>query len=307
MSQLESIKRMLVIVTKVRSNKQFSSQQELLDNVNDSMNNRGFKSISGKTLERDLKNIEEAFGLTIGFDKKYQRYTIKEDLSTPNERFEELLFNFDLLNELDSNSPLRSFVLAEHHRPPHNENLVRLLTVIRQQHPIQFTYEDYRKNCSFVVSKAHPHYLKESQGRWYLLAFNEGILKSYAIERISDLNIIGHESFKRSMKINVAELYRDCYGIWNDERMPVEDIELSYSALDGHFLKSLPLHHSQRILIDTQEEFRIALRLRITNDFVMALLSRSTSLTVIKPESLRNRLRDIYREALKRNEGMTIG
>ncbi|MBP3750816.1 MAG: WYL domain-containing protein, partial [Prevotella sp.] len=88
---------------------------------------------------------------------------------------------------------------------------------------------------------------------------------------------------------------------WNDPKMPIEDIELSYDALDGRFLKSVPLHHSQRILVDNDEEFRISLRLRITNDFVMELLSRSRSLTVIRPQSLRERVRKVYEEALKRN------
>lgn len=302
MSQLESIKRMLVIITKVRSGRKYHSQQELLNEVNDSMLIRGYKDISGKTLERDFRHIEEAFGLTIGFDAKLGRYAITEDLSNREERLEELLFNFDLLNELDSNSPLRSYVIAEHHRPPRSSIMAYLLAAIREQHPVQFVYEDYRKGTTYQVERALPHYLKESQGRWYLLAFNDAKLKSYAVERISNLCILETETFSRRMNIDVAELYRDCYGIWNDERMPIEDIELSYSPLDGRFLKSLPLHPSQRILVDNDHEFRIALRLRITNDFVMALLSRSTSLTVLKPESLRNRVRDIYREALKRHE-----
>lgn len=302
MSQLESIKRMLVIITKVRSGRKYLSQQELLNEVNDSMLIRGYKDISGKTLERDFRHIEEAFGLTIGFDARLGRYAITEDLSNREERLEELLFNFDLLNELDSNSPLRSYVIAEHHRPPRSSIMAYLLAAIREQHPVQFVYEDYRKVTNYQVERAYPHYLKESQGRWYLLAFNDAKLKSYAVERISNLCILETETFTRRMNIDVAELYRDCYGIWNDERMPIEDIELSYSPLDGRFLKSLPLHPSQRILVDNDHEFRIALRLRITNDFVMALLSRSTSLTVLKPESLRNRVRDIYREALKRHE-----
>ena len=103
------------------------------------------------------------------------------------------------------------------------------------------------------------------------------------------------------MGIDVTELFKDSYGIWNQADIPVEEIELSYDALDGSFLKSVPLHHSQEILVDTDEEFRIRLRLRITNDFVMALLSRSRSLTVIRPLHLRERVRKVYEEALKRN------
>lgn len=149
--------------------------------------------------------------------------------------------------------------------------------------------------------KVLPHYLKENQQRWYLLAYDNGILKTFSAECISDLRIIYEETFKRNMNINVEELFKDSYGIWNQADIPVEEIELSYDALDGCFLKSVPLHHSQEILIDSEEDFRIQLRLRITNDFVMALLARSRSLTVIKPLHLQEQVRRIYEEALKRN------
>ena len=101
--------------------------------------------------------------------------------------------------------------------------------------------------------------------------------------------------------IDANNLFKDSYGIWNQTDIPVENIELSYSALDGSFLKSIPLHHSQEIIMDNEMEFRIRLRLRITNDFVMALLSRSSSLTVIEPLHLRERIRKIYEEAIKRH------
>ena len=96
--------------------------------------------------------------------------------------------------------------------------------------------------------------------------------------------------------------FKDCYGIWNQPSIPVEEVELKYDALDGKFLKSCPLHHSQQILVDDKDEFRITVRLRITNDFVMELLSRSRSLEVIRPQHLRERIRQVYEEALKRNK-----
>ena len=84
---------------------------------------------------------------------------------------------------------------------------------------------------------------------------------------------------------------------------PVEEIILHYDALDGAFLKTLPLHGSQEILTDDPEDgLKIRLHLRITNDFVMELLSRSRSLEVIAPEHLRRRIREIYEAALDRNK-----
>ena len=146
-----------------------------------------------------------------------------------------------------------------------------------------------------------PHYLKESNQRWYLLAYDGTVMKTYGVDRIRNLEILEQTCFKRDMDIDVTELFKDCYGIWNDPTMPIEDIELRYSPLDGRFIKSAPIHSSQKVLADSDEEFRISLRLRITNDFVMELLSRSNSLEVIRPQHLRERIRKVYEEALMRN------
>jgi len=59
------------------------------------------------------------------------------------------------------------------------------------------------------------------------------------------------------------------------------------------------LHESQETLIDNDEEFRIHLKVKLTYDFIMELLSQSENMKVIAPEHLKNRLIDIHREAIK--------
>ncbi len=136
----------------------------------------------------------------------------------------------------------------------------------------------------------------------YLVAVDDsGYLRIYAVDRIDKFSILS-ETFERDISIDPNTLFSHSYGIWDDERVPVEEVELSYSPLDGYFLKATPLHSSQKVLVDNEEEFRIRLNIRITNDFVMALLARSNSLTVIKPISLRVRINDIYQQALERNK-----
>ena len=46
---------------------------------------------------------------------------------------------------------------------------------------------------------------------------------------------------------------RESFGIWNNPSDPVEEIVLKYDALDGAFVKTLPLHSSQEILSDTSD------------------------------------------------------
>lgn len=74
---------------------------------------------------------------------------------------------------------------------------------------------------------------------------------------------------------------------------------MSLDPFQGKYIKSLPLHHSQQILIDNEEELQIKLSLLITHDFVMELLSFGENVTVLKPASLVEQLKDSYQSALE--------
>ena len=298
---MEGIQRMLVIVNKLKDCRTCVPQEELKRHVARCMEARGYAAVDVRTLQRDFKEIAELFGIEIAADKVRGGYYIKEQDSRLAGRYEQLLLNFDLLNALAADSDLASYVLAEHHRPLHSEWLAPLIGAIKSCHPVVFQYLLVRHGDEVAEKRVQPYFLKESNQRWYLLAYEGEVLKTFGVDRIRQLRVLEGERFKRDREVDVDALFCDCYGIWNQQDIPVEDIELRYDALDGKFLKSVPLHHSQRVLADTPEEFRIALRLRITNDFVMELLSRSRSLEVIRPQHLRERVRQVYEEALRRN------
>lgn len=293
---------MLLILTKLRQRERFVPRRELLDYVNSRIEERyGYRGITGRTLERDIADIAELFGISISFNRTRQCYFIRENYGDYDERICELMMNFDLLNAIDSDQNLSSFVLAEHHRPLYSEWLIPLVKAIHALHPVEFDYVNYRNDCAEKHFSVLPHFLKESNQRWYLLAYDGATMKTFGIDRIRGLEIREDVTFERNTDVSVADLFNDSYGLWNDPSIPVEDIELKYDALDGRFVKSAPIHRSQRILADTPDGLRISLRLRITNDFVMELLSRSRSLEVVKPQHLRERIRHVYEEALKRN------
>lgn len=298
MKPVESLIRYMLTIDRLERSKRAVPTQELLNYVNDELEKRAFRHVTLRTLQRDFIDIDLQFGYKI--KNNGYGYTIEQSPGYLKHRFDEMLLDFDLLSSINSNAQLQRYVLAEHHRPIGSQLMFPLITAIRESCVIEFDYVLYRRDCEIIHKQVEPYFLKESNQRWYLLAKDEGTLKSFGIDRIRDLQHIDRK-FVRDESIDVDALFRDCYGIWNDPQMPIEDIELCYDALDGRFIKSVPLHHSQRILVDNDNEFRISLRLRITNDFVMELLSRSRSLTVIHPQSLRERIRKVYEEALKRN------
>ena len=229
-------------------------------------------------------------------------YYIADRIEETDIRYQELLLNFDLLTSMNQGSQSVGYIIPEHHRPKGIESIPAIINAIKEHRITEFDYILVRKGDKIISKRVKPHFLKESLGLWYLLALDEhDALKAYGIDRMRNIHVTD-TTFKRDDSINPDDLFKHSYGIWDDPSIPIEDIELSYSPLDGKFVKTTPLHSSQKILADNDDEFRISLRLRITNDFVMALLSRSASLTVIRPLSLLKRINEIYRNALKRNE-----
>ena len=166
---------------------------------------------------------------------------------------------------------------------------------------MRFSYSLPRLGGKEAEYLAEPYFLKQSQNRWYLVAMVEGILKCFELGRFVSFKVLDEE-FSRDESVQAENLFRDCFGIWDDPKMSVEDIRLRFSPLDGRFIKTLPIHSSQKIVAETNEYVEVTLRLKITNDFVMALLSRSSSIEILVPQSLKDRMNAIWAAALERNK-----
>lgn len=293
--------RYILIIHRLSEHKKYVPADELISFLNLQMELRGYEvGISQRTLQRDMKEICQMFEIEIKNCRGYGYY-IADKTEETDIRYQELLLNFDLLTSMNQGSQSIGFIIPEHHRPKGSDNIPVFISAIKEHRVVEFDYTLVRKGDKVISKKVKPHFLKESLGLWYLLALDEhDALKSYGIDRMQNIHITD-TTFKQDESIDPDSLFKHSYGIWDDPSIPIEEIELSYSPLDGKFIKTTPLHSSQKILADNDSEFRISLRLRITNDFVMALLSRSASLTVIKPLSLRARIRDIYKDAIERN------
>lgn len=293
--------RYILIIHRLSGHKKYVPADELISFLNLQMELRGYEvGISQRTLQRDMKEICQMFEIEIKNCRGYGYY-IADKTEETDIRYQELLLNFDLLTSMNQGCQSIGFIIPEHHRPKGSDNIPVFISAIKEHRVVEFDYTLVRKGDKVISKKVKPHFLKESLGLWYLLALDEhDALRSYGIDRMQNIHITD-TTFKQDESIDPDSLFKHSYGIWDDPSIPIEDIELSYSPLDGKFIKTTPLHSSQKILADNDSEFRISLRLRITNDFVMALLSRSASLTVIKPLSLRARIRDIYKDAIERN------
>ena len=301
MAKIYQLKRMAVILNRLSGGRSISPG-DLAEYVSRTMSlfDDSRSEISLRTIQRDIETIGELFHICIacGPDRKY-RIT---DRGGSADDYESMLLNFELLSSIDADTVLQKYVLSEHRRPAFNVDISDLLFAIRECYPVEFDYTLVRHGGKVVHKKLQPHFLKESQQRWYLAGFDaDSALKTFGLDRMQNVSVVTDEKFVRDESIDIPALFRESFGIWNDPSDPVEEIVLKYDKLDGAFVKTLPLHSSQEILSDTDDGLVVRLRLRITNDFVMALLARSRSVEVVSPEHLRRRLHDVYVAALERN------
>ncbi len=303
MAKISQIRRLAILINKL-SSVQYVPTNELISHVENTLSlyDNQDANYSQRTMQRDFALIDEMFGIVIRNDKS-QGYYIAE-LDEMSDNYKELLLNFELLSSINADSVLQKYVLAEHRQNAIKHDLIApMLKAIRKRNPIEFDYILVRHNGKIVHKCLTPYFLKESQHRWYLIGYDtDNKLKSFGVDRISAIKILEDKQFQRNETIDIPALFQDSYGIWNNPEDPVENIILKYDLVDGSFIKTLPLHHSQQILNEEPTGITIRLQLRITNDFVMELLSRSRSVEVIAPLSLRSRIYNILQQAAERNK-----
>jgi predicted DNA-binding transcriptional regulator YafY len=89
-----------------------------------------------------------------------------------------------------------------------------------------------------------------------------------------------------------------CFGILSPNAEKPSEVILSFDPFQGKYIKSLPLHATQKIILDNEDELRIRLTVYLTHDFLMELLSYGDTVKVLQPTQLIEELKEIYKGAL---------
>lgn len=295
MSKRESISRYNLIIKKLR--KHPATFNEIDDYLTLESELQSYKlNVSKRTFLRDLEDIRSIYNIDIQYNYSRKVYSI--DLDHQPEVNERILEAFDTFNALNISDRLSDYIHFEKRRPQGTENLHGLLHAIKNKLQISFTYQKYWEN-RLTQRVVEPYALKEFKSRWYILALDlkDNKVKSFALDRLTQLEIT-KKQFKFPQVFDVNEHYRYCFGIIGSNEKEPQEVILTFTPFQGNYIKSLPLHESQKVEIDNDDELRIKLKIFITLDFIMELLSFGENVKVLKPESLINNMKAVYRKAL---------
>jgi len=298
MSKHGTIRRYSLELEKVKRG-QFPSFQEIKDYLFE----HGFE-IADRTIQRDFEQIRFEFGIEIKYDRYKNGYFIDYNDSLDPEsffRFLEIVNTAELLTEslLESKDSLKHISFDTGGGLQGIDNLKLLLKAIKDNRKISFTHFNFHteksRNYSFK-----PYLLKEYQNRWYVVGLISGSkeFRTFGIDRIENLEISA-ETFKRDKKLNPAEIFKHTIGLVYSEN-EAQKIVLSFTPTQGKYIKTLPLHSSQRIIVDDETECRVSLFVVPNYELTQQILKHGETVKIIEPDWLVGEIKSVLRRTLKK-------
>jgi predicted DNA-binding transcriptional regulator YafY len=291
MAKQDYFLRYLLIIRKLRNNgtATFEEIREFLETERELRDLSG--TISLRTFQRDLKEIATLFRVTIAFDYNRKAYYIEEDEGSDlNNRLVESL---DTIHSLSMAHDMGSYMYFEKRKANGSQHLFGFLHAIKNHIVLELKHQKFDDDIPTVRAVA-PYALKESRGRWYLVAKDMGDkrIKTFGLDRVLDFqNTPGRFDYPRDFDVN--RHFRYCFGVINPDNAQPEEIILSFDPEQGKYIRSYPLHESQLVVIDNASELRIKLHLYVTYDLIQEVLSYGDRVRVIAPDELKTRVMEI--------------
>ena len=297
MSTQGTIKRYHLTVEKV-ANAIFPSFEEIKSYLHD----QGFE-ISPRTLQRDIEQVRNEFGVEIKYDRAKNGYYIDKEDSLNLEsflRFLEMMVTANIIADClkDGKDNMNYLNFESKGNLRGIEYLKDFLLAIRTQRVVNFTHENFQtEKRKKVIMK--PYLLKEYRNRWYVIGNVEGIkeFRIYGIDRITEL-IVTKEKFKLSKSAEVIDLFENTIGLLYDEH-ELQEVHLAFEAIEAKYVKSLPWHQSQVLLSENAKETVFKLNITPNYELKQKILMLGANVKVVKPLWLAKEIKENLMKTLK--------
>lgn len=144
----------------------------------------------------------------------------------------------------------------------------------------------------------HPFYLKEFRSRWYLVGYQleNRRIQSFGTERILSLSVLPDTPFTGTA-FDPESYYRHAVGVIVSDEPPAE-ITLRFTARQGMYVLTQPVHESQVVVSQDKESIVVRLTLVPAYEFISMILGWGADVEVLEPAWLREKIRGMIREML---------
>lgn len=263
-----------------------------------------------KTFHNHKKAIKDIFDVYIECDRKdgYRYYIDEPERIEGNNLRSWLISSYATLNQIQADNKLEDRIIFEE-IPSGQTWLTCIADAMRRNHVLSITHQGFGKPepSTFDIE---PYFLKVVKRRWYVVARSpyysernkeQGVKPSdvylvYALDRISDIQDTGR-TFKMKKNFDVHSYFEGCCGIITSNESSQKIVLRAYNGF-ADYLRTLPLHESQREIGSDDESTLFECHLKPTFDFYQLVLAQGDQVEVLEPESVRDEMRNFAQNIL---------
>lgn len=180
-----------------------------------------------------------------------------------------------------------------------------LLQAILKKRVLKLQYTPYGK--SQITATICPYHLKEYNDRWYLIAKAKGYntYAHYALDRIDNFEEVAIKY--EDANVEFEEYFDDVIGVTVPDS-DSENIVLRISKPRFDYIRTKPLHLSQRILEDKADFAIISINVKVNKELEALLLSYGNDIEVLSPmyfrQQIANKIISLNQKYLNNEENM---
>ncbi|GAB6120591.1 helix-turn-helix transcriptional regulator [Dysgonomonas termitidis] len=256
-----------------------------------------------RTFHNHRGAIEQMFDIIIECDKRdgYKYYIENTgDMERGGVR-SWLLNTFAVNNLINESHKLKQRILFEK-IPSGQKYLTPIIEAMRDSLSLEVTYQNFWSDSSYTF-EIEPYCIKVFKQRWYVMAYSsykEQIL-IYALDRIKNISITNNP-FRLPEDFDGELFFADSFGIIADDEIPAETVKIKVYKKQDCYIRTLPLHHSQKEEENTPEYTIFSYYIKPTYDFRQELLSHGADIEVLAPEWFREEISGIIYDQYKKHK-----
>lgn len=256
---------------------------------------------SGNPLQRSSFNrhrdaILDMFGIIIDCEPKTYKYYISNPEVLNDDSIERwLISTLTVQGVLSDSVSIKDRIVLEE-VPMGEEYLQTIIRAIKAGRRLRIGYQ--RFGSESYETTISPYALKLFHRRWYLLAYTGRHMATYSLDRMTLVEMTD-EKFAFPTDFSAREYFTEYYGVLTDET-PMAHVVIRAHAWTPDYIRTLPLHPSQREIASTDMYADFSYDLRPTADFLGTLLSHGDGIEVLEPLDLREKMKQMIAENLKR-------
>lgn len=246
-----------------------------------------------RTFHEYKKGIKEMFGVDIECDRKKNVYYVKNpEVLEDNKPAQWLLDKYSIPKGFYAYNRLKERVLLEEIHLG-QAFLAPIKEAMLQSVELRIDYLQYQRG-DIQTFHFQPYALKVYNHRWYLLGYlkEQKDVRTIALDRIHTLDKLT-TTFSLPSKFDAHKYFANVVGIYVDKNLPVEEIKIRAYGTLADYLRSTPLHNSQREGCSKHGEFaEFTYRLCVTPELISQLLAMGEKVEVLEPQELREEMKN---------------